>query len=148
LIRHAVTNVPFYREWAKQERITVGDLNHRSDLTAFPVLRKDKIRANVQALLSESAAATGKLIKLQTSGTTGSPLDIYCSREERIHHYAFFSRLRWWFGLKPRSRRATFLGRIIMLPEHRHPPFWRHDIAQNNLIMSAYHLSEENLIHY
>jgi phenylacetate-CoA ligase len=28
------------------------------------------------------------------------------------------------------------------------PPFWRFDWPQNNLLLSAYHLSDENLMHY
>ncbi|MBK8185300.1 MAG: hypothetical protein IPK63_21300 [Candidatus Competibacteraceae bacterium] len=35
-----------------------------------------------------------------------------------------------------------------MLPEQNKSPFWRYDFAQNNLLMSSYHLSEKNLPSY
>lgn len=145
LARIAIETVPFYRRWAKQNQIKPSDITGVADLPRFPIIKKSALRQNPRDFVSDSAH---DLIKLNTSGTTGSPLDIYCSKDDRSYHYAFFSRLRSWFGLGQRSKRATFFGRIIMLPEHQKPPFWRMDLAQNNLLMSSYHLSEYNLIHY
>jgi phenylacetate-coenzyme A ligase PaaK-like adenylate-forming protein len=145
LAKIAIETVPFYRRWAKENRVSASDINGVADLPLFPIIKKSVLRRNPRDFVSDSAK---DLIKLNTSGTTGSPLDIYCSRDDRTYHYAFFSRLRSWFGLAERSRRATFFGRIIMLPEHNKPPFWRMDLAQNNLLMSSYHLSENNLMCY
>lgn len=145
LAKSAIENVPFYRRWAKENQITVSDIKGVADLSLFPIIKKSFLRQNPKDFISESSH---DLIKLNTSGTTGTPLDIYCSKDDRTYHYAFFSRLRSWFGLSERSKRATFFGRIIMLPENQTPPFWRMDLAQNNLLMSSYHLSENNIIYY
>lgn len=137
--------VPFYRTWAQRNQIKISDICGISDFSKFPTIKKSDLKHNPKDFFSDSAE---ELIKLNTSGTTGSPLDIYCSNDDRCYHYAFFSRLRSWFGLARRSKRAAFFGRIIMFPENQKPPFWRSDLAQNNLLISSYHLSEDNLVHY
>jgi phenylacetate-CoA ligase len=43
---------------------------------------------------------------------------------------------------------ATFAGRAIMLPDRRRPPFWRRNIAANQLLLSSYHLGDANLAEY
>lgn len=148
LARTAIETVPHYRDWAKENGLSMKDFTSLADLQKFPILSKETVRANPERFVSDQVKHPEKLIKLYTSGTTGSPMTVYCDADARTHHYAFFSRLRHWFGLKPRSRRATLFGRIIMLPENNRPPFWRYDIAQNNLLMSSYHLKKENLKHY
>lgn len=35
-----------------------------------------------------------------------------------------------------------------MSPEQAHPPFWRHDFFQRNILFSSYHMSKSNLKHY
>jgi phenylacetate-CoA ligase len=148
LIGHAIHTVPYYREYARNHSIRQSDIQCLEDIKKFPILRKESIRSQPEKFLSDDFRQKRKLIKLGTSGTTGTPLTVFCDRDSRTFHYAFFSRLRSWFGLKPRSRRVTLFGRIIILPEQNRPPFWRYDFAQNNLLMSSYHLSESNLHHY
>lgn len=143
----AIETVPHYRDWARENGLGVEDFKSLADLQKFPILSKETVRENPERFVSELADKKS-LIKLHTSGTTGSPMTVYCDADSRTHHYAFFSRLRHWFGLKARSRRATLFGRIIMLPDNNKPPFWRYDIAQNNLLMSSYHLKKENLRSY
>lgn len=144
----AIETVPHYRDWATENGLSMADFTSLADLKKFPILSKESVRANPERFVSDQVKEPEKLIKLHTSGTTGSPMTVYCDADTRTHHYAFFSRLRHWFGLKARSRRATLFGRIIMLPENNRPPFWRYDIAQNNLLMSSYHLKKDNLRHY
>lgn len=148
LARHAITRVPYYRTLAADHGFKESDIQSLEDLKRFPILKKDSVRSNTKLFLSDKYRENRKPIELSTSGTTGTPLSVYCDPDSRTFHYAFFTRLRKWFNVKPRSRRATLFGRIIMLPKQNRPPFWRYDIAQNNLLMSSYHLSENNLIHY
>lgn len=144
LAREAIQYVPHYREWAKKQGIKPEDIRGIEDLNLFPVLSKQEIRDNPERFLSEKYSSK-EIFKLNTSGTTGTPLTIYTNRVCRTEHYAFFSRLRKSYGLNRKSRRATFFGRIIQLPENQNPPFWRYDRPQRNLLMSSYHLLERNL---
>lgn len=148
LARFAIKMVPFYQDWAANQGIKAKDIQDLKDLKLFPILAKETVRRKPEMFISKIHKPRHDLIKLSTSGTTGKPLTVLCDQDSRIHHYAFFSRLRRWFGLEPISRRATLFGRIIVLPEQNQPPFWRYDISQRNLLMSSYHLSQANLYAY
>lgn len=148
MARHALLTVPFYQEWAKNKNICAQDINSLKDLKRFPVITKDMIRCDPERFLSTNYDARRDLFKLNTSGTSGKPLTIYTDIESRTCHYAFFTRLRSWYGVTEQDWRATFFGRIICKPEQASPPFWRYDYFQRNVIFSSYHLSDANLIHY
>jgi len=148
IARHAIKTVPHYREWAAHEGIHENDIKSLSDLAYFPILKKDAIREKPERFLSDDLDKKGGIFTLSTSGTSGKPLTIFCDPDSRTHHYAFFSRLRSWFGLGKKSWRATLFGRIIVRSDHNKPPFWRYDFFQRNMLMSSYHLSDSNLQHY
>jgi phenylacetate-CoA ligase len=147
LAKDAVENTPFYRDWAREQGFTKDDIKNIKDINRFPIINKLEIINNLNKFISEKYI-NKSLICLNTSGTSGSPLSVYCNSDVRTKHYAFFSRLRKNFGLGKKSKRATLFGRIIMRPEVKDPPFWRYDILNNNLLMSSYHLSEDNLKYY
>jgi phenylacetate-CoA ligase len=148
LVAHAIETVPFWREWSAEAGAGPGDFTRLDDLAHLPVIRKEDIKKRPDRYLSESYGPKARLLALSTSGTSGTPLTIYCDRDVRSHHYAFFSRLRGWFGVTVGARRATLFGRIMLSAEVKTPPFWRYDAAQHNLLMSSYHLAQENLRHY
>ena len=148
IARHAINSVPYYKKWASEQGILSRDILNIKQLREFPVVEKEEVRRRPEFFISDNYKNIKKLIKLSTSGTTGTPVTIFCDGKTRSKHYAFFSRLRKWHGLNSRSRRATLFGRMILLADQNKPPFWRYDIAQCNLLMSSYHLSMENIIHY
>ncbi len=148
VVHHAINTVPYYQDWAFNNHIAVGDFNSLNDLLHLPILEKEEIRKDPSRFLSSIYRGRRDLFTLNTSGTSGKPLTIYCDSNSRTHHYAFFTRLRNWFDLNQDSRRITLFGRIILRPEQDNPPFWRYDFFQKNLLMSSYHLSEKNLPFY
>jgi len=148
LARHAINNTVYYSTWAKQQNINAQDIKSIADLARFPVIEKSFIRENAALFKAAQLASNVKPIILHTSGTTGTPLPVFTDANSRSEHYAFFSRLRAWYGVESDDRRATLFGRIIMPAAQKQPPFWRYDAAQKNLLMSSYHLSTNNLIHY
>ena len=144
----ALSHVPFYRSWAAEHHIHPGDIRGLEALSLFPILDKETVRENPLNFYDERYLSSKSAFFLSTSGTTGTPLKILTDSLFRTKHYAFWSRIRAWFGLSPIPRRATLFGRIIMLPETDAPPFWRYDLVQKNLLLSSYHLSENNLGFY
>ena len=147
LARHSIETVPYYRSWAKREGALSEDIKRLSDLRHFPIVDKATLKSRANDFVSDSYVQK-RLVRLETSGTSGSPVPVFCDSQVRTHHYAFFSRLREWFGVNRGARRATLFGRIIMPPDRNRSPFWRWDFANNNLLMSSYHLSESNLPDY
>ncbi len=148
VVTHAFSHVPFYTRLAADRGWTAADFRGREDLHQLPILGKDIVRANAAALVADSRALAGPLLTLSTSGTSGTPLRIAVDRASRRRHYAFWERLRGWFGVAPGMRRATFFGRIICDPGQTRPPFWRYDRVGRNYLFSSYHLSPANLPAY
>ncbi len=147
VLAHAFTTVPFYRELSHRTGLTPGDFRDFSDIVKLPILDKEMIRRDPVHFCSAPVLAQGAFV-LHTSGTTGTALTIYADKESRRRHYAFWTRLRHWFGVRPGLKRATVFGRIICRADSNKPPFWRYDAVGRNLLMSSYHLSETNLPAY
>jgi phenylacetate-CoA ligase len=148
LVAHAFSHVPFYRHLAAERGWTADDFRGRHDLEKLPILTKAALRANARALTVDRGVMAGPAVTLNTSGTSGTPLTVIADRGSRRRHYAFWRRLRGWFGILPGMHRATFFGRIICDPEQRTPPFWRYDAFGQNHLFSSYHLSPANLPAY
>ncbi|UUA71402.1 hypothetical protein [Cellvibrio sp. QJXJ] len=148
IARHAINNTIFYQRWAQDKGLEAGDIKSIEQINLFPVIEKAYIRENSHEFKAQPKNQNAKQIKLHTSGTTGTPLTVYTDENSRSEHYAFFSRLRSWYGLQPVDRRATMFGRIIMPAADKKPPFWRYDAVNKNLLMSSYHLKKENLLSY
>ena len=147
VLRHAFDTVPFYQELTRRQNLTPDDFQDFSDLTKLPIVEKEMIRQDPLQFCSTPLVAKGAFV-LHTSGTTGTALTIYADKESRRRHYAFWTRLRRWYGVEIGMKRATMFGRIICSPDSNRPPFWRYDAKGRNLLMSSYHLSAANLPAY
>ena len=147
LIRHSYENVPYYRELFDSHGIRPDSIQERSDLKRIPPLEKESIRRNPDQFLSKTANRRD-LHVAYTSGSTGTPLKLFQSREIIHWMYACHSVVRKWAGLPRNPRRATFGGRLIVPKSQSKPPFWRWNSAEHQLLFSSYHLSAENLSFY
>lgn len=107
LVNHAVENVPFYREWAKESGFSIGDPVR---LDALPVVTKDHYRANMEAFQS-AAFDPAKLSLSKTSGSSGEPFRFRTHRQASDHTYACLWRNLGRHGLRPGTRRAYVWGR-------------------------------------
>lgn len=144
----AIKQTQFYRNYFRTNECLLKSEWNIKDLCQFPVIQKSELQKNTLHFVNESIVKNNRYITFYTSGSTGTPLKVYSTREHRSNHYAFFSRLRINRGLQEIPRRATLFGRIIIPPKQKMPPFWRYDWAQKNLLMSSYHLSKANLSAY
>src|SRR5262245_61395064 len=70
IVRHACTTVPYYRQRWHRTGLRLGDLRTLDDLAQFPVLTKDDLRANGDALRSDEYLNRHVYTKT-TSGSTG-----------------------------------------------------------------------------
>ena len=147
LLRHAFATVPYYQNFSRRTGIKADDFRSFLDITELPIIDKEMIRADSLHFCSTPLIKKGAFA-LHTSGTTGTALTIYVDKESRRRHYAFWTRLRHWFGVRPGMKRATMFGRIICAADSDQPPFWRYDAVGKNLLMSSYHLAPAYLPSY
>lgn len=150
VVRHAYDTVPYYRRRFDEQKLRPGDVRGRADLPKLPVLTRDDIRRHFDELRSTAVPARA-MRKGHTSGTTGTPLTVGYDRETVWMTYAVFDRHYRWadcrFG-RNGSRVAVARGNVIVPLRQRKPPFWRRNRSQNQLLLSAFHLSKGNLPAY
>ena len=81
----------------------------------------------------------------KTSGTTGSPLEIFRNYDSVLYENAFLRRHWSWSGFKRGMRRATLRGDIVVPIDQRTPPYWYYNRFDNQLLISSRHLRQETL---
>ena len=152
ILRHAYDTVPYYRRLFDDRGLKPSDVKKQADLVKLPLLTKDDIRRNFKELIS-SRFAPGALKYGHTSGTTGSPLEV--GYDASIIHatYAALDRQYRWAGCRLEhgvdgDRIAVARGNVIVPLNRRKPPFWRYNRYHNQLLLSSFHMSKENLPHY
>jgi phenylacetate-CoA ligase len=137
LLQYAVRYVPYYRE-----------LKLPPDrLSDWPILDKQTVAAAPEKLLSDEFARH-RLMALQTSGTTGTPLTVRFTTACQELEMAFRWRHRSWGGVPFLSRSAYLSGHPVVPAEQTEPPFWRVDTVERRLLCSSYHFSRQNMPEY
>jgi phenylacetate-CoA ligase len=146
LIRHCFSSVPFYRKKWRSMGLSLEDFKDLEDLSKFPYTNKENIHSNLKELISENYDQK-KLLKSMTSGSTGTPVTRYFTKDEIQRHYAiFWNRLRQDVTLG--DRYASFQGWDVVPSSQEDPPFWRENYAGNQRLYSMRHLSREKLKSY
>lgn len=146
-INNALVDIPYYKDTLKYHGIHIGDIRSIEDIERLPFLEKDVVRREPDRLVSNKYDRNS-LLCIHTTGTTGTPLNIYCTPQVRQLNYAYYDRFLLMSDIKYEGKRATFGGRIIVHEAQQKPPFWRYSSFQKNLLFSSYHLTDENMPAY
>jgi len=140
MLHRAATRVPYYsNHWAARRRR--GDHASWEYIEHWPILDKESLRANPRAFLADDCAPRS-MYRDHTSGTSGTPLDLWCSRTTVRAWYALFeARVRRWYGVSRFDRWAILGGQLVTAATQRRPPYWVWNAGLRQLYMSSYHLS-------
>lgn len=150
IVRHAYEHVPYYRELFDKHGIQPQKFRGREDLPRIPVLTRDTIKSRINDLKSRRPEDRA-LSEGHTSGTTGSPLSVYYSADAITMNYAVMDRQYQWAGARLErdgDRAAVVRGNVVVPLTQKRPPFWRHNRNLNQLLMSSFHLTPDNLVSY
>lgn len=149
-IAHAYETVPFYRRRFDECKLKPTDIRGQRDLPKIPLLTRDDVRAHFGELWSSrihrGARKTG-----HTSGTTGTPLTVGYDEQTIGMAYAALDRHYRWAGCRlarDGNRIAVARGNVIVPLHQKKPPFWRLNRCHNQLLLSSFHLSKQNLPAY
>lgn len=147
LIKHAYETVPFYRRRFDEGKLKPSDIRGQHDLPKVPLLTRDEVRAHFGELWStivpQRSRKTG-----HTSGTTGTPLTVGYDDGAIGMAYAALDRHYRWAGCRlarDGDRIAVARGNVIVPLHQKKPPFWRLNRCHNQLLLSSFHLSKQNL---
>ncbi|MCK9356031.1 MAG: hypothetical protein M0R22_02620 [Dehalococcoidia bacterium] len=118
LIEHAYQTVPHYRVVMQQRHVTPADIRSAADLTLLPVLTRPEVQEHRDELLSEGFPA--RLLRpTKTSGSTGTPLLFYGTREDQLNRgFARGIRALEWTGLRLGDRSLS-VGRARLYSSER-----------------------------
>ncbi len=139
-------NSSYYRQVLNEAQLKLP-IRSLDELQQLPKLNKQTLRSRPTDLLTRKPPRGTKV--LNSSGTTGTPTDIYYTKQFHQEYMAYFqARLRDWAGIKRRDKRAMFGVRRVCSVNQLNPPFWRYSYAENLAYYSIYHLSKQNIPYY
>ena len=147
VLHRAARSVPYYRElWEARRRR--GDRASVERLENWPILEKEPLRARPAGFLADDCNPKS-MVREHTSGTSGTSIDLWRSRDTVGQWYALFeARARRWYGVSRETRWATFGGQLVAPASARTPPFWVWNGALHQLYMSSYHLAPDLIPSY
>lgn len=109
IVRHATTQVPYYRSLFTQAGLATADITTLDDLPKIPISSKaDFVDLTIKNRLS-SDVDPQRLIPHVTSGSTGTLLQIRRTRLEELRIHSVQFRAQLLAGLRPTDRRV-FVG--------------------------------------
>ena len=133
---------PHYRRVFLETGITTG-MSPFEALARLPFLSKDELRTDGRQLLTISPPPRGTAT-FKSSGTTGTPTEIYYTAEFHALEVAVAeSRNFKWAGVTHTDRRVMFGARKVCRFTQTRPPFWRFSPAENMAYASVYHLAPD-----
>ena len=142
VLRTAQEDSPYYKRLFERLSFDVEAPHLIERLKELPILTKEEVKAHVEEILSCNIPCK-QLIPRHTSGTTGSGLHFYETRETERECWATWWRYRSWHGINQDTWCAYFGGRSIVPLRQQKPPYWRKNIPGRQLLFSAYHLSRQ-----
>lgn len=133
LIRHAVSNSPFYRKF--YEGIDIEEIKTVDDLKKLPLLCKETVRKNIDAMytVDENSA----IVSL-TSGTSGKAMKFLytvADMQKRMAHLDFFKKQHGFINLK--MKRASFSDQRFIPKRRGEGVYWRNNIFNKQRLYSA-----------
>jgi len=143
-VEFAAREVPYYRELFAREHIRVESIQTAADLRILPLLDKATVQREGARMRPDRSRVEGH--PHATGGTTGRPVPYWVSSSAIQFNYATYeARFRRWAGVALGDRMVSINGKPIIPLAQSGPPYWRHNLAFNQLYVSAYHLSDANL---
>ncbi len=109
-----------------------------------PVVCKCDLIESRSAYYPNGGEAWPWTISGKTSGTTGTPLDVFRSFNSVIWENAFIHRHWHWSGFSKGMRRASLRGDQVVPLERKTPPFWFENGVDHQLLLSTRHLNTDN----
>jgi len=143
LVSHVAKTVPYYQSLFKQLGITPQDVNLINMADFFPVIKKQDILSQPKQFITTDARCLKGAFLLNTSGSSGTPMQVISSLEARRINYFFYQLALSEYGLHYRSRSTTFAGRVLYKGGSNQPA--RIDRFNNTQYLSSYQVSDDSI---
>ena len=144
-VLRAALNAPYYQNaWTnEQKRAALA-----GRLQELPLLEKSPLRADPEAFVRRDLKPRGTLT-FHTSGSTGTPIATRWTRSELRRSLAVREvRSAGWAGVSFKMPRATFSGRLVEPDAESSGPFYRYNLSESQVYLSAFHLRPDSAATY
>ena len=149
ILIEAATYSPYYQQQFSSIGLTIDQIQKATTVDALiaqlPVLPKATLKSS--NLQIRNTNRPEDYIN-HTSGTSGSPTVIAYDAESFQIGFALWRRFHDWIELPEKFKSVRLSGKILMPPTQQKPPFWVYNAPAQQLFMSVYHLTAENLPAY
>lgn len=143
-LTYAYENIPYYARIFKEVEFDPYNMVSEKEIEKIPFLTKNIIRKEFNNLYNSDIPKTNYL-NHTTSGSTGEKLKFLLPKELSYKkNTAFLYRFYAMWGIQPKDKRVTIGGRVFT----NKPPFWIYNRFENQLLMSAHHLSIDTVATY
>lgn len=139
LFRHAITNSKFYQKFYSEAGIQINDIQSLRDIYKLPILTKETLRDNYIDILTTHPR---KVLKTNTSGTTGTPLTIFHSYKTIKTEQAYIWVRRKKYGFNFGEPLLSLRGNL------GHDRFKLYIHASNTLFLSSYNINNTKVKKY
>ncbi len=147
LLEYSAKHVPYYRDVFKRLGAEPGDIKTEKDLQSFPVLRKDDIRENPDALISEIYPRS-QLDPDSTGGSTGKNLYFFVGKEASEARRANNIRTNRWLDVDIGDKMALLWGSAFDEDRSRKIKNVLKRYFSNTMLLSAYRMDEDSVHDY
>ena len=136
----AASHVPYYSStWTAAEKAAAA----KGQLQDLPLLGKEPLRKDPDAF-TRSDLRPRRPLRFHTSGSTGTPIASIWTADELRNSLALReARSARWAGTSFSRRRSTFSGRMVEPDPQSAGPFYRFNLAEKQVYLSAFHLGPE-----
>jgi phenylacetate-CoA ligase len=145
LLRHATETVPFYRKVVNEFGIDTNNIRYLEDIKRFPIINKNTIRGHIDDFLSKKYCKN-LLVRGTTGGSSGEPLHFYRTYDHSRIEWAFIVNLWGRIGFSTKDWRIVLRGPIV--GDASKGVYWHWNFKQKEIILSTYHMTEENMFNY
>jgi phenylacetate-CoA ligase len=108
----------------------------------YPIVSKTDLLRHRNLYYPHGGRSLPWTIKGKTSGTTGTPLEVFRSLDSVRWEQAFKKRHWGWSGFRDGMRRASLRGDAVVPVDRTKPPFWLFNHFGNQLLLSSRHLQD------
>jgi phenylacetate-CoA ligase len=122
-------------------------LTSLSEWSQLPVISREIVREMGPAMLNVTIRERDR-IWVATTGTTGAGLKVCYTPAVMRKNWAFRMQQFLWAGIRPRSPRITAFGSQVVSSRQKSPPYWVRNSAENQILVSIFHLSSSTAADY
>ncbi|WP_200279038.1 phenylacetate--CoA ligase family protein [Rhabdochromatium marinum] len=111
----------------------------------FPIIDKTRLLSDRASFFPHDGIARPWWSVGRTSGTSGTPVDIFRDYNSAIWEHAFHLQHWSWAGFEKNARQIVLRGDLVVPPEQDRPPYWYLDPFGRQLILSTRHINNASI---